>query len=157
MERNGAQARYYYPLDYFMAFFEQMPNNSRFQLAEYRDRIVAGTLYLHDDVGICSYLGGADESFQEIRPTNAVIYDIIRWSQQQGKERLILGGGYRYDDGIFRFKSSFSPLRATFDVYKRVHLPHKYKELCQSWTAYHGGLAANQDYFPIYRNVRGDK
>lgn len=81
MERNGAQVRYYYPLDYFMDFFEQMPNNARFQLAEYRDRIVAGTLYLHDDVDVYSYLGGADEGFQEIRPTNAVIYDIIRWSQ----------------------------------------------------------------------------
>jgi lipid II:glycine glycyltransferase (peptidoglycan interpeptide bridge formation enzyme) len=153
MERNQAVQRYLFPVDYFMAFFEQMPGNARFTLAEYKDQIVAGTLYLHDDINVYSYLGGADHAFQNVRPTNAVIYETIRWAQSQGKRRLILGGGYRPDDGIFRFKASFSPLRAKFHIYRRIHLPDVYVSLCNAWSAYYHSDVNLNSYFPAYRSI----
>jgi serine/alanine adding enzyme len=153
MDRNNALEHYYFPLDYFQAFFEQMPQHARFVLAEWRDQIVAATLYLHDDVDVYSYLGGADQTFQQIRPTNAVVYDTIRWAQQQGKRRLILGGGYKPDDGIFRFKASFSPLRARFHVYRQIHLPDEYHALCIAWEKYHGMPIPETGYFPAYRSI----
>ena len=151
MDRNHASGRYYYSLDYFLAFFEAMPNHARFVLAEYKDQIVAATLYLHDDTDVYSYLGGADENFQQVRPTNAVVYNTIQWAQSTGKKRLILGGGYQPDDGIFRFKSSFSPLRALFHVYKRVHLQDEYAELCREWSEHYQTRINDNGYFPIYR------
>jgi serine/alanine adding enzyme len=153
MDRNQATGRYYFPLDYFMAFFEYLSANARFVLAAYRDQVVAATLYLHDDANVYSYLGGADHAFQEIRPTNAIIYDTICWAQQHEKQRLILGGGYRADDGIFRFKSSFSSLRASFRVYRRIHMPGEYAALCDAWSAYYGCPLQSSDYFPAYRSV----
>ncbi len=152
MARRNALERYYFSLDYFLAFFEQLSHHARFVLAEYRDQIVAATLYLHDDVDVYSYLGGADQTFQRIRPTNVVVYDTIRWAQQQGKQRLILGGGYQPDDGIFRFKASFSPLRARFHVYRHVCLAEEYQTLCAAWMAYYG-RELPQGYFPPYRAV----
>ncbi len=119
MARNDASGRYYFSPEYFEAFFETMPDNTCFMLAEHRGRVIAGTLYLHDDTDVYSYLGGADQEFQQIRPTNAVVHETIQWAQGAGKQRLILGGGYHSDDGIFRYKSSFSPLRARFHVYRR--------------------------------------
>lgn len=153
LDRNNALGRYYFPFSFFQAFWEQLPDNSRFMLAEYREQIVAATLYLYDDIDIYSYLGGADQAFQHIRPTNAVVYTTINWARQHGKRRLILGGGYRPDDGIFRFKASFSPLRAHFRVYQHVHLPNEYTELCQAWSAYYGGRDCESNYFPVYRSV----
>ena len=152
MNRRQALEKYYFSLDYFMAFFEQMPNSARFVLAEYQGQIVAATLYLHDDTDVYSYLGGADHTFQNARPSNAIVYDTIRWAQGQSKKRLILGGGYTPDDGIFRFKASFSPLRARFHLYKRVHRPDEYAALCNAWSVYYGGQSAN-DYFPAYRSI----
>lgn len=151
MDRNHALERYYYSLDYFLAFFEAMPNHARFALAEYKDQIVAATLYLHDDTDVYSYLGGADENFQQIRPTNAIVYDTIQWAQSSGKKRLILGGGYQPNDGIFRFKSSFSPLRALFHVYRRIHLPDEYAGLCGVWSEHYQTRVNENGYFPIYR------
>ncbi len=153
MDRNNALKRYYFPFDYFQAFFEQMPDHVHFVLAEYRDQIVAATLYLHDDVDVYSYLGGADQAFQQIRPTNAVVYDTINWARQHGKRRLILGGGYHPDDGIFRFKSSFSPLRARFQVYKHVHQAEEYAQICSAWLAYYHGCELAPNYFPAYRSI----
>ncbi len=154
MDRRSAASPYYFPLDYFLEFFELMPDNALFLLAEYNNRIVAATLYLHDGMDVYSYLGGADANFQHVRPTNAIIYEAILWSKRHGKQRLILGGGYQPDDGIFRFKSSFSPLRAQFCTYKRVHIPDAHTALCHSWSEYYGcEVSEDGGYFPAYRSI----
>jgi lipid II:glycine glycyltransferase (peptidoglycan interpeptide bridge formation enzyme) len=151
MQRNQALDKYYFPLDYFLAFFEQMPDRARFALAEQRGQIIAATLYLHDDQDVYSYLGGADQTFQQSRPTNAVVFDTIQWARRSGKRRLILGGGYTPDDGIFRFKSNFSPLRGRFKVYRHIHLPDRFAELCTAWAKHYNCPIPAAGYFPIYR------
>jgi len=151
MDRNQAERSYYFPADYFLEIFLTMSDHSFFMLARHRGRIVAGTLYLHDGFNIYSYLGGADHGVQELRPTNAVIYETIRWGLKRGKRRLILGGGYRPNDGIFRFKSTFSPFRVGFYVFKHVHLKKEYSLLCQAWSLYNGLPVEEAGYFPAYR------
>jgi serine/alanine adding enzyme len=155
MERNMAASRYYFSLDFFMAFFDRMPHNSRFVLAEHQGAVVAGTLYLYDDNDIYSYLGGADATYQQMRPSNAVVYETMGWGRAQGKSRLILGGGYQPDDGIFRFKASFSPLTAAFHIYKCVHLPEQYERLSRAWCERYPMQAPPDNYFPPYRAVPG--
>jgi serine/alanine adding enzyme len=157
MNSRNALKHYYYSLDYFSAIFEQLRGSARFVLAEYKNQMVAGTLYLHDRDDVYSYLGGADMNFQHVRPTNAVIYDTILWGKQEGKRRLILGGGYLPNDGIFRFKSSFSPERARFFVYKRVHLPEQYAALCRYWSRTYGQDSQAVAYFPTYRFLPNSK
>jgi hypothetical protein len=80
-----------------------------------------------------------------------VVYDTLQWAKTHGKRRLILGGGYTPDDGIFRFKASFSPLRARFQVYRQVHMPEHYRALCSAWAEHYGTPAASNGYFPAYR------
>src|SRR6266852_4933540 len=151
MKGRNALKHYYYPLDYFSTIFEHLRGSARFVLAGYKNQMVAGTLYLHDRDDVYSYLGGADMNFQHLRPTNAVIYDTILWGQREGKRRLILGGGYLPNDGVFRFKASFSPETARFFVYKRVHLPEKYAALCRYWSSSYGQDLQATAYFPPYR------
>jgi CelD/BcsL family acetyltransferase involved in cellulose biosynthesis len=153
MERRGALDAYRVAPQYFPSFLEQMPDNARIVLAEHDDRVIAATLYLHDDDDAYSYLGGADHRFQRLRPTNAVVHDMILWARERGIKRLILGGGYGSDDGILRFKSSFSPLRREFQVYRRVHLPQRYEKLVESWRVRNPG-ADPGGYFPPYRSTR---
>ena len=152
MDRNGARASYYLPVEYFLSIFEQLRAHSRFVLAEWRSQIVAAVLYLHDRDNVYSYLGGADYNFQEVRPTNAVVENVIRWAREKGKRRLILGGGYRPDDGIFRFKASFSPLRANFYTFQRIHAPDAYTTLVEEWREYYQA-EPKESYFPAYRSL----
>jgi serine/alanine adding enzyme len=156
MERNNASPRYFFSLDYFVAFFEGMPDHARFMLAEYDRRIVAGTLYLHDRAHVYSYLGGALYDYQDVRPNNLIIFETILWAMEAHKKRLILGGGYTPGDGIYRFKKSFSPLTARFHVYKKIHIPETYEMLCNRWKEYHNGEAMSESYFPRYRSVPRD-
>ncbi len=138
---------------YFQAIFEEMPSGARFALAEHDGRVIAATLYLHDSDDVYSYLGGADHEHQQLRPTNAVVHDTIRWAREQGKRRLILGGGYRPGDGIFRFKASFSPQRAELELARRVHLPDDLERLTEAWREHNGPGADPGDYFPAYRSA----
>jgi CelD/BcsL family acetyltransferase involved in cellulose biosynthesis len=153
MERRGALEAYRVPPDYFPSFLEQMPDNARIVLAEHDGRVAAATLYLHDADDAYSYLGGADHEFQRVRPTNAVVHDMILWARERGIKRLILGGGYGPEDGILRFKSSFSPLRREFHTYRRVHMPDAYGELVERWREHHAGADPGA-YFPPYRAGR---
>lgn len=152
MERTNANEKYFFPLDFFLKFFSEMPNQAKFMLAEYQGQLIAGTLYLHDDTNVYSYLGGANHEFQRVRPSNAIVYETIQWARATGKKRLVLGGGYRENDGIFRFKSSFSPLRSKFQVYKRIHLPKKYDSLCSAWAKHYQTDQLPRDFFPAYRS-----
>lgn len=151
MQRNQALASYYFPFDLFKAFRDELPENCRFAFAEYRDQIVAATLFMHDDDDVFSFLGGADAAFQQVRPTNALIWETIRWAQRVGKKRLILGGGYKPGDGIFRFKSTFSKLRRSFYIYKRIHLEQDYEMLDRRCREYNGIDHEPAGLFPSYR------
>ncbi len=151
MERNEALDAYFFERDYFQAIFEELPGSARFALAEHDGQVIAATLYLHDGDDVYSYLGGADHDHQQLRPTNAVVHETIGWAREQGKRRLILGGGYRPGDGIFRFKASFSPRRATLALVRRVHLQQDYDALVEAWRAQHRDAAPEATFFPAYR------
>lgn len=150
MERRGALDRYRLGAEYFASVLELLPDNARIVLAEHDGRVIAATLYLHDEGDAYSYLGGADHSFQSLRPTNAVVHEMIRWARERGIRRLILGGGYGPEDGILRFKGSFSPLRRPFYVYRRVHLAEAYDAMRERWRQAHGTPEA-AGFFPPYR------
>jgi len=151
MSRNDAEACYYFSYEFFRAFREELPENSSFFLAEYRDQIVAGALCLHDDTDAFYFLAGADAVFQHVRPMNAVIWELIRWAHGAGKKRLVLGAGYRPNDGVVRFKSTFSHLRQPFYIYKHVHLRQDYSLLERRFREFSGLTTESVGYFPIYR------
>jgi serine/alanine adding enzyme len=156
MIRTNALSQYHYPLEYFLRLFGEMRNHARFTMAERNGQIIGAILYTHDDDNIYSYLGGADAEFQQMRPTNAIIYDTIRWGAAHDKKRLILGGGYRPDDGIFRFKSSFSRYAARFSTYREIHLPEVYRALELQWCEYYHRERLETEYFPSYRWIPSD-
>ena len=153
MKRRGALEKYYFPLEYFLSFFESMANNAFFMLAEYQEQIVAGGLYLQDTNEVYWHLSVMDMEFSQVRPVNAYHYETILWAVNAGKQRLLCGGGYEPGDGVFRFKAGFSPLRAPFKVYKRIHNPEAYAALLRDWSARNGGQDPPCNFFPVYRST----
>jgi hypothetical protein len=151
MERRQALARYFHPLEHFLAFYETMPEHAFFVLAEYDGRTVAGGLFLQDATDLYWHLSAADREFAHVRPVNVYVHETIRAALGTGRRRLIMGGGYAEGDGVFRFKTNFSPLRALFCTYERVHDPAAYAALMQAWSEHHGPLTSGDGFFPAYR------
>jgi hypothetical protein len=129
-----------------------MSDNSFIVLAEYEGQVVAGGLFLHDDNEIRWHLSASDREWSRVRAVNVYLYNTIRESLGQGWKRMVLGGAYEDGDGVFRFKSNFTRLRADFSTYGRVHDIDACAELVTSWQRHHGGAAPRDDYFPAYRS-----
>ena len=154
MLRREAQARYQFPLEYFLEFFHSMPENCFYVLAEYQTQVIAGGLFFADQTNIYWHLSAADLEFAQVRPVNAYLYETIRGALGQGKQRMVLGGGYQPDDGVFYFKANFSRLRERFCTYKRVHDAETYSALTRAWSDKHAGHPPGTDFFPSYRSAR---
>ncbi len=153
MDRVEAHPRYRFDLGYFRAFTDEMPDNAHTLIAEYNGRVVAAMLVLHDDTDSYFYLGGADLEFGSLRPSNLLYYEAMLRSKALGKLRFVLGGGHRPQDGVLRFKGTFSPLRADFSVTRRIHLDEAYAALCRGWAAFYGRPITKARFFPAYRKV----
>jgi hypothetical protein len=151
MERNDARPAYYFSYEFFRAFQEELPENSRFLLAEYRGQIIAGTLCLYDDIDAYYFLTGTDAGFRHLRPNNLLVWELIQWVHGAGKKRLTLGAGNSIDDGLFRFKCGFSRGRQPFYVYKHIHRPQDYAWLERRFRQSSGLLTESISYFPVYR------
>jgi len=156
MNRRNALDRYYFPCEYFMDFFHGMPNNFFCMLAEFEGRAVAGGVFFHDAVDVHWFVSGADLTYANVRPVNMYLYESLLAMQRTGKKRLLMGGSYHPGDGVFRFKTTFSPLRARFCTYQRIHDPETYGELTRAWSAHHGGAQPSSAYFPAYRADKPD-
>jgi hypothetical protein len=153
MDRLEALERYRIPADYFVDIFETMPTNAFFSLAEYQGRVIAGGLYLHGGSDVYWHLSAVDREYSSVRPVNKYLWETIVWATGAGKRRMLLGGGYRGNDGVFRFKAGYSPLRATFSTYRRVHDRQAFNALNNAWTEYYGKDSAQSNYFPAYRSI----
>ncbi len=151
MERRQALDRYFNPIEHFMAFHETMPENAFFVLAEFDGHTVAGGLFFQDATEIYWHLSAADRRFTHVRPVNVYLCETIRAALGSGRQRMILGGGYGKDDGVFRFKTNFSPLRAPFCTYERVHDAAAYAALNEEWSRHHGAPVEPGKFFPAYR------
>jgi len=151
MQREQAFGRYFFSIDFFKMIRDTMPDNARFVCAWHKGRMIAATLYLHDDNNVYSFLGGADAEFNHLRPTNLVIWKTILWAHESGKSRLILGGGFKPNDGIFRFKATFSPLRQPFYIFKSIHMNQEYALLEERFRNYYSHPETDDAYFPGYR------
>jgi hypothetical protein len=151
MARNDAKDNYFFTQEYFDAFRELLPSNSRFTLTIYQDRAIGALLVLFDDDTVYAYLGGSDAEYHLLNAATFQIWDAICWAHRSGKKRVILGGGYTPGDGIYNFKVSFSPLLQRFNTYNRVHLPDEYARLEQACRSHYMLGDKPMSYFPAYR------
>lgn len=153
MERLAAHDRYYLPERFFLSIYESMPRNALFMLSEYQGRIIAGGLYFWDATNFYWHLSAVDLDCARVRPVNAFHYETIKLAARAGKQRMLCGGAFQEGDGVFRFKAGFSPLRAPFKIYKRIHDLEAYAALTRQWSLRQPGLQPAPGFFPAYRSV----
>jgi hypothetical protein len=151
MARRQAKESYCFPPEYLLSLFHSLPHNVRFFLAEHGGLAVAGGLLLYDDTDAYWCLSAANLEHARARPVNAYVHEMVRWAVRAGKRRLLCGGGHDGPlDGVFRFKASLSPLRAKFQVFKRIHDLDRYAALVRARWGSSVGVARGQ-FFPEYR------
>lgn len=152
MQNNNANSYYFFSYEYFEKLIELLPNNIKFFHSIYENKIVASELILYSKRFSYSFLGGSLKEYIHMRTNNILKHKIIEWSHNNQIEYFVLGGGYEKDDGIFRYKQTFTKTEPIiFFIGKKIIMKKEYEEISKDFCAKNNLKASEIVFFPIYR------
>jgi hypothetical protein len=152
MQRNNAANYYYFSNSYFYRLMEETALSKPYLLlAEYNDQIIGGVVVIFGKEFAHYHLGASKTEFLSLRPNNLLFDYMVEFAKSKGLTTLHLGGGYKEDDGLFKFKSSFTN-NNHFHYYLGKNILNRqiYDELSEL-TEGNSPLGSESSYFPVYR------
>ncbi|BAF59280.1 MAG: GNAT family N-acetyltransferase [Pelotomaculum sp.] len=150
LTRNQAGQFYYFNESFYEGIHRELKGNFLYAHTLKEGRIISTELLLYNETYIHSFLGGTLEQFYGCRPNNILKHEVIRWAKSRGIKYFLLGGGYRGEDGIFRYKRSFA-MNGVLDFFvgKKVH-DHEAVSMLEKMMAAEKPRES-ENYFPVYR------
>jgi len=109
MNRREALSQYFFLRTFFESIISDLPGQFFFLHAIAGGKVIASDLILVSVENAYYYLGGTLAEAYSMRPNDLLQHENFRYCRDRGLKRCILGGGYRPDDGVLRFKRSFAP------------------------------------------------
>ena len=152
MDRNNAEEYYYFGRKYFEDIARLLPDNFMY-FHVFKDGKIASTeLVLCSEDYAYSFLGGTFTEYYEFRPNDFLKNVIIKWCNQTGRKKFILGGGYHKDDGIYKYKRCFTPdPDVPFFVGRYIFNEDIYNKAVAARIANDPEFNQETGYFPKYR------
>lgn len=109
MKRTNAKEFFFYTLESFNHFILNNLELCAICTIYDNDKPISTELLLISNNSVFSFLGGTLGDAFEKRPNDYLKFEVINWARSQGFENYVLGGGYGYEDGIFKYKKAFFP------------------------------------------------
>ena len=155
MQRLQARDWYLFPESWLSNLHARFSEHLTLFFVYEADRVIAGGSVFHMNGLVGNFLSATAEDPGEFASNNLLFYEIIRWAKRCGYRWYNMGGGYRNNDGVMRFKLNFSQHTDDFYTYQKVHLPQAYESLVQEWRrALPSTIELEESkYFPLYRMV----
>lgn len=152
MDRNNAKQYYYFEKRYFEDISKYLPDNFVYFYVLKDGKTISTELVLCSDKYAYSFLGGTDEEYYSLRPNDFLKDEIIKWCNSTNREKFILGGGYGREDGIYRYKRSFTKLPdVPFYVGRAIINREVYDRLVECRKNESSDFDMSSSYFPLYR------
>ena len=109
MKRTNATVNFLYSFDDFKNFINYNEKHVAICTVYFDAIPISSELLLVSEQMIYSFLGGTDENYYEKRPNDFLKVETLNWARFKSKKYYVLGGGYGFEDGIFKYKKSFFP------------------------------------------------
>lgn len=152
MDRNQATDYYYFKRSYFEDIARLLPENFAYFHVMHEGKVISTELVLCSENYAYSFLGGTNEEFYAMRPNDFLKDAIIKWCNETGRKQFILGGGYHKDDGIYRYKRSFTKEPdVPFYIGRAILNQPVYDRLVELRAAEDPDFNKESSYFPLYR------
>lgn len=154
MDRRSATDFYYFNRKYFEAVSNYLSANSAYFHVLDGGKIVSTELVLYSSETVYSFLGGTRKETFDKRPNDLLKYKVMIWAKERGISNYVLGGGYKPEDGIYRYKQSFAPNgEYCFYTGQRITNVGRYEKLVNARKKSLSGTWQPRDgYFPQYRS-----
>ena len=150
MERTCADRYYFFPRTFFETL-NTLNGNHAYLHVLYKETVIASMLVLYGTENGYPFLCGSNSLYFDARPNDFLQFEMIKWAKSKNLKKLVLGGGYGEDDGIYRYKRSFAP-RGVHDYYvgMRIFDEDKYKKLVEIRRE-DASFDGSSRFFPLYR------
>lgn len=109
MRRTEAKESFFYSFDQFLLFMKKNSNYVAICTIYFQEEAISSELLLVSNNTIYSFLGGTNENYFDKRPNDFLKVEVLNWARSKGKKYYVLGGGYGFEDGIFKYKKAFFP------------------------------------------------
>lgn len=139
MQRLTAHNMYFFSAKYFEALWELVSQKGILVVARLGEEIHAAAIFLAMGKYSHYHLAASDDVGRKASAGCLVLDQGIKWARSHGAEKMHLGGGLtnRPDDGLFRFKAKFSPLRARYYIGRQIYDAVSYEWLVKRWDEKH--------------------
>lgn len=150
MDKDNATDYYYFAPEFYESILRDLDGHAELFYTEKPDgEIIAASIMLLENGRINYHLSGSLREYQNMAPTNLLLYETVLWGAENGYKTLYLGGGVGSgEDNLLIFKRSFNRYEENdrFHIGRKVFLPERYDYLlkCRE-DAIHTG------FFPQYR------
>jgi len=153
MDRNHADSYYYFNEKYFFDQMKHTKLSETFLLfTQCDDEVIAGVMVLKGTKYSHYHLGASRTPYLHLKPNNLLFDFMIEFCKSKGSSLLHLGGGRQENDGLFKFKTSFTN-HNNYDYFigKRVYDQNKYNKISEKVKCQY---KVNEEYFPLYRGKK---
>lgn len=150
MDKDNATEYYYFKPEFYQSILHDLQDHAEVFYTEKPDgEVIAASIMLLENGRINYHLSGSLREYQNMAPTNLLLYETALWGMKNGYKTLYLGGGVGSgEDNLLIFKRSFNRYEENdrFYIGKKVFLQEQYEHLlkCRE-DAPHSG------FFPQYR------
>ncbi|MBW8360008.1 MAG: GNAT family N-acetyltransferase [Weeksellaceae bacterium] len=157
MQRTNAAKHFFYTEEQFKLFIRNNADFAAVCTVYFEDIPVSSELLLVSGNSIYSFLGGTVDTYFDKRPNDFLKVEALNWARLQGKKYYVLGGGYGFEDGIFKYKKAFFPDDVVSYYTGRKVLDHEaYASLVEKASILRQSLGFDKldindtSFFPLY-------
>ncbi len=147
MDRDEANAYYYFGEDFYRSILEDLPQNAQIFWAEKDSQVIAASIILAANGRMNYHLSGSLREFSSLAPTNLLLYEAALWGCANGYKTFYLGGGVGSgEDSLFKFKRAFFKGELNhYSIGKKIYDHERYEKLLSMREGVDSG------FFPQYR------
>lgn len=153
MDRNDANQFYYFEETFFEELHQSLKGEFLYSQALLEGEIIASYLNIIGGNYMYGFLGGTKEKYFDYHASTYLEYQSIKYAKEKGLQYYIMGGGYKENDGIYKYKKKFD-LHGDHSFYigKKVHNQEIYEALNRARAEEKETFDAHSNFFPLYRS-----
>ena len=148
MDKDNADPYYYFKKEFYDSVRNDLKDNATVFYAELNGKVVAASIMIFANGRLNYHLSGSLREYQNLAPSNLMLWKAAEWGNENGCVTFHLGGGVgSAEDNLFKFKRAFYRGElCKFCIGKKVFNPSFYQRLI--------ALRSNverESFFPKYR------
>lgn len=148
MDKDNADSYYYFQKEFYESIRNDLKDNATIFYAELNGMIVAASIIIFANGRLNYHLSGSLREYQNLAPSNLMLWKAAEWGNENGCTTFHLGGGVgSEEDSLFKYKKAFYRGElCRYHIGKKVFDQDSYESLL----AKRSNLE-KENFFPKYR------